>query len=175
MKDRHRRHCQRISAKFYSSLLTIIFFDPWIYRLFHIMKEGSHLDGFLLAFNITVKHHGSMRCGRTCIGIFYRILTMDGASIMCQFHKPWDSSASVSAHSGVGFMHLYNGTTRGPPSICLPAPILVLSEASPQISHLVSFNDFFRSLQMSSNPEISNPLNSFHSDDSFSKIFLLLL
>lgn len=173
MKDRHRRHCQRISAKFYFSWLTIISFDPWIYRPFHIMKEGYHLGGFLLAFNITVKRHGSMRLGRTCIGIFYRILTMYGTSIMCHLHTPWDSGGSVSAHSGVGIMHLYNGT-RGPASIYLPAPILVLSEASPHISHLVSFNDFSRSFQMSSNPEISNPLNLVHSAEGFSKIFLLL-
>lgn len=172
MKDRH--NCQRISGTFYFSLLTIIFFDPWLYRLSHIMKEGSHLDGFRRTFNITVKHPESMRHGRTCIVIFYRILMMYGASIMCQLLKPWDSNGSVSAHSGVGIMYLYNGTTRGPP-ICLSGPIVVLSEASPQISHLLLLNDFFRSLQMSSNPETSNPLNSFHSANGFSKIFLLLL
>lgn len=120
-------------------------------------------------FNITVKYHEYMRHGRTCIGNFCGILTMYGASIMSQLHKPWHSSGSVSSHSRVGIMHLYNRTIRGPPSICLPGPILVLSEASPQISHLFLFNHFFRSLQMSSNPETSNPLNSFHSTSGFSK------
>lgn len=147
MKDIYRHNCQRISAKFYFSLLTIIFWSITL-SSFPYQERGLSLHGFLLVFNSVVKHHESVMHGRIGRGIFYKILTMSGASLFCaNLIIPGTQEALSSCTERSRHYALYNAVTRVPASICLPNSTLVLSEALPQISHLLLLNDYTKGLQ----------------------------